>query len=261
MRAGGTCRWDCSRGWVGWQLRSGARRRRVDALRLRQHDLLFAVVSYAIGPVARQRRSVRHSATGNFILSVAIVVSVGHERPRLADPRRAQRPRRPADAVPAVLHGPLRSCRPRSSARARRAIGLALFIVANFAYQAALIYYDATLKTVSRPETRGRLSGIGVGVGYCRDDLCRAVPPRLRRAGRDRFLVAAVLFGLFAIPIFLFVREPTRPVVRDLDAATSSARWTPARGRRSRTRGRCPACCGSSSGGSSTRTRSTRSSS
>ena len=34
-------------------------------------------------------------------------------------------------------------------------------------YQAALIYYDATLKTVSRPETRGRLSGIGVGIGYC----------------------------------------------------------------------------------------------
>ena len=28
-------------------------------------------------------------------------------------------------------------------------VGLVLFIVANFAYQAALIYYDATLKTVS----------------------------------------------------------------------------------------------------------------
>ena len=46
-------------------------------------------------------------------------------------------------------------------------VGVALFIVANFAYQAALIYYDATLKTVSTPETRGRLSGIGTGIGYC----------------------------------------------------------------------------------------------
>ena len=32
-------------------------------------------------------------------------------------------------------------------------VGVALFIVANFAYQAALIYYDATLKTVSSPAT------------------------------------------------------------------------------------------------------------
>ena len=38
-------------------------------------------------------------------------------------------------------------------------LGLVLFIVANFAYQAALIYYDATLKTVSYPATRGKLSG------------------------------------------------------------------------------------------------------
>ena len=36
-----------------------------------------------------------------------------------------------------------------------RSGGLILFIVANFAYQAALIYYDATLKTVSLPATRG----------------------------------------------------------------------------------------------------------
>ena len=40
--------------------------------------------------------------------------------------------------------------------RAAALIGLALFIVANFAYQAALIYYDATLKTVSYPATRGQ---------------------------------------------------------------------------------------------------------
>src|SRR3990170_3645572 len=45
-------------------------------------------------------------------------------------------------------------------------LGATLFAIANFAYQAALIYYDATLKTVSLPATRGRLSGIGVGVGY-----------------------------------------------------------------------------------------------
>ena len=45
-------------------------------------------------------------------------------------------------------------------------VGAILFTIANFAYQAALIYYDATLSTVSYPSTRGKLSGIGVGVGY-----------------------------------------------------------------------------------------------
>ncbi len=59
------------------------------------------------------------------------------------------------------------SRRRSSSPTCRPLVGLALFIVANFAYQAALIYYDATLKIVSYPETRGRLSGIGTGIGYC----------------------------------------------------------------------------------------------
>jgi UMF1 family MFS transporter len=82
-----------------------------------------------------------------------------------------------------------------------------LFIVANFAYQAALIYYDATLKAVSRPETRGRLSGIGVAVGYLGTIFAGLFLLALGVAVKDRFLVAGVLFALFAIPIFVFVRE------------------------------------------------------
>jgi len=86
-------------------------------------------------------------------------------------------------------------------------LGVVLFVIANFAYQAALIYYDATLKTVSRPETRGRLSGIGVGIGYCGTIFAGLFLLALAVPVEDRFLVAALLFGLFAIPIFVFVRE------------------------------------------------------
>ena len=46
-------------------------------------------------------------------------------------------------------------------------LGLVAFAVANFAYQAALIYYDAMLPDVAKPIARGRLSGIGVALGYC----------------------------------------------------------------------------------------------
>ncbi|MEO5941175.1 MAG: MFS transporter, partial [Candidatus Limnocylindrales bacterium] len=86
-------------------------------------------------------------------------------------------------------------------------VGLLLFVVANFAYQAALIYYDATLKTVSYPATRGKLSGIGVAVGYCGTIFIGILIFLLDLPVPSIFFVAAALYGLFAIPLFLVVRE------------------------------------------------------
>jgi MFS transporter, UMF1 family len=88
-------------------------------------------------------------------------------------------------------------------------LGLLLFTIANFSYQAALIYYDATLPVVSKPESRGRVSGIGVAVGYLGTI---AIALLILLTGSDdgplTFLMAAGLFALFAAPIFLVVREP-----------------------------------------------------
>ena len=98
-------------------------------------------------------------------------------------------------------------------------IGLALFIVANFAYQAALIYYDATLKTVSYPETRGRLSGIGTAIGYCGTIVVGLLILLLDVPVEARFRLAAALYLVFAIPIFLVVREPRARDEQPLHAA------------------------------------------
>ena len=91
-------------------------------------------------------------------------------------------------------------------------IGAVLFAISNFAYQAALIYYDSTLAEVSNPSTRGRLSGIGVAVGYCGTIFIGVLLIVLVSAGLithdDYFWVAAIGYGVFAIPIFVFVREP-----------------------------------------------------
>ena len=131
-----------------------------------------------------------------------------------------------------------------------------LFIVANFAYQASLIYYDATLKTVSQPESRGMLSGIGVAVGYLGTIAVGLAIFFLDVPVPDRFRLSAVMFALFAIPIFVFVKEEPRP------AAISRARRhrlvRPALPRRSSTHAACPASGASSSAGSSIRMRSTR---
>ena len=88
-------------------------------------------------------------------------------------------------------------------------LGLVLFSIANFGYQAALIYYDATLPVVSKPESRGRISGIGVAVGYI-GTIVIALLILIANSGSGSltFLMAAVLFALFAAPIFLVVREP-----------------------------------------------------
>ncbi len=96
-------------------------------------------------------------------------------------------------------------------------IGAVLFTVANFAYQAALIYYDATLAEVSFPATRGRLSGIGVGVGYLGTLVTAVVLLGLgiTETPDPIFLIAGILFAVFAIPIFLVVKEPPAPAGRE----------------------------------------------
>ncbi len=175
----------------------------------------FAVVSSAIGLwlVADERFGERD---GNFILSVAIVASVGLNA--LVSPILGALSDRGGRRLPFLLFFTALCVVPTAFIGFSSAVlGLILFVIANFAYQAALIYYDATLKTVSRPETRGRLSGIGVGVGYAGTIfvgvLLLALGVLIDIGVNERFLIAAVLFAAFAIPLFLVVRE-TGPIGR-----------------------------------------------
>ncbi|MEO6295418.1 MAG: MFS transporter [Candidatus Limnocylindria bacterium] len=95
-------------------------------------------------------------------------------------------------------------------------LGLVAFAVANFAYQAALIYYDALLPDVARPRARGRLSGIGVALGYCGTLLVGVLllvgisTDADGRSTPSTFALVAGLFALFAGPLFLLVREQER---------------------------------------------------
>ena len=92
---------------------------------------------------------------------------------------------------------------------------LLVFFVANYAFQAGLVFYDATLPLVSTPENRGRVGGLGVGLGYIGSFMGVAVGlATLETLGYPVvFRITALLFLLFALPIFLFVREP-RPETR-----------------------------------------------
>jgi MFS transporter, UMF1 family len=166
----------------------------------------FAVVSGAIGLylVSDDQFGERD---GNLLFSVAIVISVGVNA--LVSPVLGAISDRGGRRMPYLL-GFTVLCIVATFfiAGPPPIVGLALFIVANFAYQAALIYYDATLKTVSFPETRGKLSGIGTAVGYMGTVFVGLLIFALEVPVVDRFRLSAILFLLFAIPIFLVVREP-----------------------------------------------------
>jgi UMF1 family MFS transporter len=94
-------------------------------------------------------------------------------------------------------------------------ITLALFVVANVAYQAGLQFYDALLPEVSTEENRGWIGGIGVGVGYLGSYIGVGTGLVLLSVYNYPieiiFPVVAVLFLLFALPCFFFVKERGNP--------------------------------------------------
>jgi UMF1 family MFS transporter len=91
-------------------------------------------------------------------------------------------------------------------------LSLALFVVANYMFQAGLIFYDALLPAVSTEQNRGRVGGLGIGLGYMGSFIGVGsgllLLDRIGYAGL--FRLTALLFLVFALPIFLFVKEPLR---------------------------------------------------
>ena len=165
----------------------------------------FAVVSNAIGLWLVDDAQFGER-DGNFLLSLAIVISVGLNA--IVSPILGALSDIGGRRLP-YLFGFTALCILATAfiSSGTATTGLVLFVVANFGYQAALIYYDATLKTVSLPESRGRLSGIGVAIGYLGTIFVGLIIFFADIPIADRFRVAAILFALFALPIFIFVHE------------------------------------------------------
>ncbi len=182
----------------------------------------FAIVSGAIGLWLTSDAQFGER-DGNVWLSIAVVVSVGINA-LVSPPLGALSDRVGGRRLPFLLFFTALCIVPTAFIGFSPAfLGLVLFIVANFSYQAALIYYDATIKLVSKPETRGRLSGIGTAIGYCGTVFVGLLIFFLEVPVEDRFLLAALLYALFSVPIFLIVREPkaTGPALTRRDVVES----------------------------------------
>ncbi len=96
-------------------------------------------------------------------------------------------------------------------------IALIFFGAANFFYEGGIAFYNALLRSVSSRENIGQTSGLGVGLGYIGGIVgLLIVFPIVKGnipwipAGREAAIIpTAILFLIFSIPAFLFIRERT----------------------------------------------------
>src|SRR5262245_11134360 len=93
-------------------------------------------------------------------------------------------------------------------------LSLTLFVVANYFFQAGLIFYDALLPSVSTEADRGRVGGIGIGIGYLGSFVGVGMGLVILEADPTAkpliFRLTGLLFLLFALPCFIWVREAAR---------------------------------------------------
>jgi len=86
---------------------------------------------------------------------------------------------------------------------------LSLFALSIYCYQAALVFYDATLPQIAPPNRIGRVSGYGVALGYVGTLFGLSVVGAIAgpRNYSSAFTWTAVLFLAFALPFFFTVRD------------------------------------------------------
>lgn len=98
-------------------------------------------------------------------------------------------------------------------ATAGPAPSLALFGVALVGFHLGSIVYDAMLPDVSTPENIGRVSGMGIAVGYLGSVVAWLIGVLLldEHGHPVVFRTIAVAFLIFALPTFTLVRERPRP--------------------------------------------------
>ncbi|MFW6206713.1 MAG: MFS transporter [Gemmatimonadota bacterium] len=94
-----------------------------------------------------------------------------------------------------------------------------IFVAANILFEAAAVFYNGLLPELTSPQRMGRVSGFGWALGYAGGLLCLILALGMVRLWlpetdylnvRATNVLAAGWYLVFAIPLFLFVRERQR---------------------------------------------------
>lgn len=90
---------------------------------------------------------------------------------------------------------------------------LAMIVVgfANLGFEGSVVFYDALLPGLTTPERMGRWSGFGWGTGYLGSMVCLLLCLPIATEGdiRHVFLLVAVWWAVFSLPLFVKVKERT----------------------------------------------------
>jgi len=95
--------------------------------------------------------------------------------------------------------------------------GLLLFIIANVGFEAGLVFYDAFLPEITTPKNYGRVSGYGFGMGYLGSLVCLALVYPFIQNGEVKitFVIAALFFLVFSLPLFLKLHDTRKPFQKE----------------------------------------------
>lgn len=109
--------------------------------------------------------------------------------------------------------------------------GAALFILANFAMEGAVVFYNAYLPELVPPERIGRVSGWGFGVGYVGSMLGLVLAGRILESSLPGelkidlvWVLVAVLFGGFSLPALLILGRGRTRLMGVVEAAGHGVR-------------------------------------
>jgi UMF1 family MFS transporter len=96
-------------------------------------------------------------------------------------------------------------------------LGMLFFILAEIGYRSGQVFYNALLPDIATPEEMGHVSGTGWAIGSMGGIVCLLIVLALilgiggNLITRIAFLITAVFYALSTAPLFIFLRERTRP--------------------------------------------------
>lgn len=95
--------------------------------------------------------------------------------------------------------------------------GILLFVLANIGFEAGLVFYDAFLPEITEPKNYGRVSGYGFAAGYFGSlaSLAIVFPFINDDKIRETFIISALFFLIFSMPLFIFLKDSRKKVERN----------------------------------------------
>lgn len=100
--------------------------------------------------------------------------------------------------------------------------GFLLFVMANYSFESALVFYNAYLPDIAPPERQGWVSGLGFGLGYIGSALGLLIAIPLARERIELvWIFISVFFLVFSIPAFTMLPKDERTGV----GIGAAAKW------------------------------------